>query len=249
MQGVGPGTSLGGRDALRTRLSHRSDLEHWSAHDTTLERDVAVTVFDGNHPHAAAVLDAARRAAGVEDSRLARILDVGSAGGVSWIIEESLASAESLATLLQQGLLPADPTFTLLFGTGGLINESFRAAFFSDQNNGFKAAAQKNTLLGWTPKRPVALCGGAQDPTVFFYNSTDLQADFATRNVLVPTFDLETRATLPAGAVGDQIYGGFQQQKTNAGTNATALYHGSLVPPFCHALERGFFQTVLASGQ
>ena len=108
MQGVGPGTSLGGRYALRTRLSHRSDLEHWSAHDTTLERDVAVTVFDDGHPHAAAVLDAARRAAGVEDSRLVRILDVGTAGGVSWIIEESLASAESLATLLQQGPLPAE---------------------------------------------------------------------------------------------------------------------------------------------
>jgi eukaryotic-like serine/threonine-protein kinase len=108
VQGVGPGTSLGGRYALRTRLSHRSDLEHWSAHDTTLERDVAVTVFDGGHPHAAAVLDAARRAAGVEDSRLVRILDVGTAGGVSWIIEESLASAESLATLLQQGPLPAE---------------------------------------------------------------------------------------------------------------------------------------------
>src|SRR6478672_6014220 len=75
VQGVGPGTSLGGRYALRTRLSHRSDLEHWSAHDTTLERDVAVTVFDSSHPHAAAVLDAARRAAGVEDPRLRRILD------------------------------------------------------------------------------------------------------------------------------------------------------------------------------
>src|SRR6478609_1004684 len=108
VQGVGPGTSLGGRYALRTRLYHRSDLEHWSAHDTTLERDVAVTVFDDGHPHAAAVLDAARRAAGVEDSRLVRILDVGTAGGVSWIIEESLASAESLATLLQQGPLPAE---------------------------------------------------------------------------------------------------------------------------------------------
>src|SRR6478609_5986668 len=108
VQGVGPGTSLGGRYALRTRLSHRSDLEHWSAHDTTLERDVAVTVFDDDHPHAAAVLDAARRAAGVEDSRLVRILDVGTASGVSWIIEESLATAESLATLLQQGPLPAE---------------------------------------------------------------------------------------------------------------------------------------------
>ena len=108
MQGVGPGTSLGGRYALRSRLSHRSDLEHWSAHDTTLERDVAVTVFDSRHPHAAAVLDAARRAAGVEDPRLVRILDVGTQAGASWIVEESLADAESLATLLQQGPLPAE---------------------------------------------------------------------------------------------------------------------------------------------
>ena len=108
MQGVGPGTSLGGRYALRSRLSHRSDLEHWSAHDTTLERDVAVTVFDSSHPHAAAVLDAARRAAGVEDPRLVRILDVGTQAGASWIVEESLADAESLATLLQQGPLPAE---------------------------------------------------------------------------------------------------------------------------------------------
>jgi predicted esterase len=153
-----------------------------------------------------------------------------------------------LATLLQQGKLPADTTFTKLFGTGGLINESFRAAYFSDPNNTLKAAVTKNTLLGWTPKRPVALCGGANDPAVFFYNSTDLQADFATRGVQVPAFNLEDRATLPAGALGDAIYGGFQQQKTAAGTNATAQYHGTLVPPFCNALVRGYFQQVLASG-
>jgi hypothetical protein len=154
----------------------------------------------------------------------------------------------SISTLLQEGKLPADTTFTKLFGTGGLIKESFRTAFFTDANNGFKAAAAKNTLLGWTPKRPVALCGGANDPTVFFYNSTDLQADFATRSVTVPTFNLEDRSTLPAGPVGDAVYAGFQQQKTAAGANATALYHGSLVPPFCNALVRGYFQQVLASG-
>ena len=48
--------------------------------------------------------------------------------------------------------------------------------------------------------------------------------------------------------MGDQLYGGFQQQKAAAGANATALYHGTLVPPFCTALVRGFFQQVLAAG-
>jgi hypothetical protein len=37
-----------------------------------------------------------------------RILDVGTQAGASWIVEESLADAESLATLLQQGPLPAE---------------------------------------------------------------------------------------------------------------------------------------------
>lgn len=163
------------------------------------------------------------------------------------------ATAETLfptdtpvATLIAEGKLPADPTFTRLFGTGGLLTDSFRAGY---QTSNYRKALERNTLLGWTPTRPMALCGGAQDPTVFWaVNAPAAQADFASRNVLVPAFDLESRATLPAGAVGDQIYGGFQLQKTAAGANAQAMYHGSLVPPFCSALVRGFFQQVLASG-
>lgn len=149
--------------------------------------------------------------------------------------------------LIVQGKLPNDTTFTQLFGTGGLLTDGFRAAY---PTSNVRTAAQANTLLGWTPKRPgtVALCGGAQDPTVFYFNTTDMQADLALRNFLVPAWDLENRATLPAGATGDAIYGGFQAQKSAAGANATAQYHGSLVPPFCTALVRGLFQQVLAAG-
>jgi hypothetical protein len=149
--------------------------------------------------------------------------------------------------LIAQGKLPNDPTFTKLFGTGGLLTDGFRAAY---PTSNMRTAAQANTLLGWTPKRPgtVALCGGAADPTIFYFNTTDMQADFVSRNFLAPAWDLENRATLPAGTIGDQIYGGFQAQKTAAGANATALYHGTLVPPFCSALVRGLFQQVLATG-
>jgi dienelactone hydrolase len=149
--------------------------------------------------------------------------------------------------LIAQGKLPADPTFTKLFGTGGLLTDSFRAGYATSN---FRKAAQTNTLLGWTPKRPgtVALCGGAQDPTIFFFNATDMQVDFVSRNFLVPVWDLESRASLPAGTTGDLIYGGFQAQKAAAGANAVAQYHGTLVPPFCIALVRGLFQQVLATG-
>lgn len=149
--------------------------------------------------------------------------------------------------LIAQGKLPPDPTFTLLFGTNGLFTDTFRAGYLTSN---FRSDAQANTLLGWTPRRPgtVALCGGAQDPTVFYFNTTDMQADLAARNFLAPAWDLENRATLPAGTVGDLIYNGFQTQKTAAGANAQAQYHGTLVPPFCMALVRGLYQQVLAAG-
>jgi hypothetical protein len=138
--------------------------------------------------------------------------------------------------LIAQGKLPNDPTFTQLFGAGGLLTDAFRAAY---PTSNFRTAAQTNTLLGWTPKRPgtVAMCGGAQDPTVFFFNTVDLQADLASRGFLAPAWDLE-----------NQIFGGFQAGKAAAGVNATAQYHGSLVPPFCTALVRGLYLQVLAAG-
>lgn len=108
MQGVGPGTILGGRYALHRRLTRGGDLERWSAHDTTLEREVALIVLDADHPNSAGILDAARRAAGVEDTRLIRILDVGTQAGNSFIVEESLGDAESLTTILLQGALPSE---------------------------------------------------------------------------------------------------------------------------------------------
>lgn len=151
----------------------------------------------------------------------------------------------AVSDLMAQGKLPADPTLTKIWGTGGLLTDAFRAAYASSN---LRKRVQDNTLLGWTPKRPMALCGGAQDPTIFFFNATDAQADFASRGVQVPAFNLESRSTLPSGALGDALYGGFQARKAAAGANATAQYHGSLVPPFCAALMRGFFQQTLASG-
>lgn len=108
MQGVGPGTLFGGRYDLRARLSPGGVLERWSAHDTTLEREVALTIVSSEHPNRAGVLDAARRAAGVEDTRLVRILDVGTQNDNSFIVEEALSESQSLATILLSGPLPAE---------------------------------------------------------------------------------------------------------------------------------------------
>jgi eukaryotic-like serine/threonine-protein kinase len=108
VQGVGPGTILGGRYFLRRRLTQGRGVERWSAHDTTLARAISLTVVDAEHPNRAGILDAARRAAGVEDSRLVRILDVGSQDGNSYFIEEGMEDALSLTTILLRGPLPAE---------------------------------------------------------------------------------------------------------------------------------------------
>jgi pimeloyl-ACP methyl ester carboxylesterase len=171
--------------------------------------------------------------------------DVYQAPYAEWA-EGLLPSDVSVNDLLAQGKLPADPTFTKLYGTGGLLTDASRAGYATSN---YRKALQTNTLLGWTPKSAVALCGGAADPTVFFQvNTSAAQADFASRGLSVPAFDLENRATLPAGPTGDAIYGAFQARKAAAGANVQSQYHGTLVPPFCAALVRGFFQQVLAAG-
>lgn len=112
LQGIEPGTTLGGRYVLEELLAQRDDdLDYWSARDSTLDRMVAVTVMPSAGEHASvahAVQDGARRTAGVDDPRLVRVMDMGIDDGVSWIVEEGLAEADSLAWLVTNGPLPAE---------------------------------------------------------------------------------------------------------------------------------------------
>lgn len=108
MHGVGPGTVLGGRYAATRRISDSHGAERWAAHDDHLVRDVTLLCFPTAHPQAAAVLDAARRAAAVDNPQLARILDVGRDGQVAYVVEEDLSQAPTLASLAAHGGLPAE---------------------------------------------------------------------------------------------------------------------------------------------
>lgn len=108
MHGVGPGSVLAGRYTATLRMSSSALHERWRATDSTLERDVVLTCFRADSEVAAPALDAARRAAAVEDHRLVRILDVGTDLGVSFIVEEPLTGAAPLSHLLQSGGLPAN---------------------------------------------------------------------------------------------------------------------------------------------
>jgi hypothetical protein len=101
-------------------------------------------------------------------------------------------TATPLDTLIANGELPADdPTFTRLCGAGGLITDGFRAAY---PYSAFRDDLSRNTLLGWNPEAPTALCGGMDDPTVYFSNAGNARDDFASRGVTVPVWDVETRS-------------------------------------------------------
>lgn len=112
LQGIDAGLTLGQRYVLEELLAQRDeDLDYWSARDNTLDRLVAVTIVPATGEYeelAHHVQDGARRTAGVDDPRLVRVLDMGIDDGICWIVEEGLAEAESLASLVSAGQLPAE---------------------------------------------------------------------------------------------------------------------------------------------
>jgi hypothetical protein len=93
---------------VQRRLEQLPKAERWSAHDTTLERNVVVVCFSEQDSHADATLDAARRVAGLDNHRLVRVLDVGRSDGIAFFVEEAIHDAHSLAQILGQGGLPAE---------------------------------------------------------------------------------------------------------------------------------------------
>ena len=99
MQGITKGTVLGNRYELTSEVSDAPGLARWVARDEKLGREVAITVCESRSPHAEAALDSARRAAGVEDHRLVRVLDAGRDDAHAYIVEEAHTGAHHLGDL------------------------------------------------------------------------------------------------------------------------------------------------------
>ena len=124
---------------------------------------------------------------------------------------------------------------------------------------GFRKAAVANDLRNWLPQRPVLMCGGANDPTVNFLSTRATAGYFRARGMsatALTVVDLEDTSAVDAFS---PARAGFAMAKSNLaastpGTPAdqaaavTQAYHGTLVPPFCLASARGFFQLFLAPG-
>jgi len=179
------------------------------------------------------------------------------------------------------------PLFALGFGPSNLLNNQARLNYlldalarpdgaFPSPGTGLPAAepqhpvriaTKKNDLRNWTPTRPVLLCGGSGDPSVFYSLNTQLMQGLwsapspaAMPAGLLSVLDVDS----PAGGVADPFAAakaGFAQAKAGAASAAVSAgasdggasavlqaYHGGLVPPFCNVAARGFFQQALALG-
>uniref|UniRef100_UPI00104BEED3 alpha/beta hydrolase family protein n=1 Tax=unclassified Variovorax TaxID=663243 RepID=UPI00104BEED3 len=167
--------------------------------------------------------------------------------------ETLLPSDTPLADLEAAGKRPADgPDYRALFGSGGLLTDAFKAGYTTSN---YRGALKANSLIDWTPRHPVALCGGSGDPSVFFINTTDAATAWLGKGASVVSYNLENASSIPVD-LRSAVAGGFAQAKATASadagggsTGAAAVslkYHGTLVPPFCNVMVRSFFQQALA---
>jgi hypothetical protein len=136
--------------------------------------------------------------------------------------------------------------FALGFGTGNLLQNSYRLSYLEDAaanpDGGFpttttgivaaapglpwRRALQINDLRNWVPIAPTLLCGGDADPIVFWLNSQLMQmywASHAPSSASISVLDLEASAS--PGDPYANLKQGFELAKELVAADAVA--HGA----------------------
>jgi poly(3-hydroxybutyrate) depolymerase len=114
----------------------------------------------------------------------------------------------------------------------------------------------RNNPTPWVPSGPTLLCGGQNDPTVYFLNSQAMAGYWADVAGSVPpnfallSVDTNPNPQMQNSTAGSGPFAGLQNAFTqeyngDLGTNgyaqAQADYHGTLVPPICAAAVFEYF--------
>lgn len=196
-------------------------------------------------------------------------------------IEAAFPGSYSYETLITSAVVPplhlfsgdaatAPASFSALFASGvgadHLITDTARANYLRDVPNAtptfpLRVALQTNDMTTFAVDRPMLICAGSADPTVFYSVNAERSANAMATNPMVKLLDLENSYPNYTGSsqvTGPNITGlqaGFALAKAGtglaAGTDAAAqaaavmgAYHGTLVPPFCTAAASGFFSSL-----
>lgn len=159
------------------------------------------------------------------------------------------------------------PIFAMGFGTDNLILNSYRLAYLQDASaapdggfptlttgvpaadpgNAVRKDLKLNDLRDWSPDAPVFLCGGDEDPTVFYFN-TQLMQDYWSAHVpasSVSVLDLDAAPAAPYATLQEAFAAAKAVVAASGGEPAVlAEYHAGLVAPFCVAAVRSFFDAM-----
>jgi len=162
--------------------------------------------------------------------------------------------------------VPADPVFALGFGPSNLITNDYRVGYVLDALNAADGAVpilkpgaplalapqnplrrdlKNNDLRSWSPASPLLLCGGDQDPTVFFsVNTGTMQAFWSGLPPGLVTV-LDVNATPNPASPFAPLQVGFQTALAgllaSGGEAAVVENYHVTVAPFCTVAARGFF--------
>ena len=172
--------------------------------------------------------------------------------------------------------MPANlaPVFATGFGADALLLNAYRLDYLEDAQaapdggfptvttavpaaspqNTLRQALKTNDLRNWAPSSPMLLCGGDEDPTVFYENTVLMQAYWTTNvpSASVQVLDIDTGIGITTPLSDLQI--AFAAAKALVATQAVAAgatdggasavlenYHAGLVAPFCVGAVRSFF--------
>jgi len=181
---------------------------------------------------------------------------------------------------------PDTPLFQLGFGSPYLVINSYRVSYATDAATNpdgavptpsagvpLASAVPTQTLRkafyvndlrngGWSPTSPTLLCGGDQDPTVFFSVNTETMAAFWPQQVasgLVKVLDVNGTPAGPFAQVQTAFIASqgalleFYMSAAGGGLSLTAAeqqvvegYHVN-VAPFCSLAARSFFNQFLGA--
>ena len=164
--------------------------------------------------------------------------------------------------------VPSNPLFASGFGTPNLVTNDYRVSYASDElaspdgavlappsvalaanpQNTLRVALKLNDLRNgpfWAPASPMLMCGGDQDPTVFFSLDTGVMATYWAGLPAGLITVLDVNATPTANDPFAPLQVAFQQEiasilATSGEEGVVESYHGT-VEPFCSVAARSFF--------
>lgn len=165
--------------------------------------------------------------------------------------------------------VPANPVFAAGFGPSNLVTNNFRLAYVLDAvanpdgavptptagvpvatnpQNPLRKAFKTNDLRNWVPQRPVLMCGGDADPTVFFSVNTQVMQQYWATFPLPAGLITVVDVNAPVTSASDPFAAakvGYQQTIAAIGASGGASAEVQAIhateAPFCTAVARGFF--------